>query len=101
MMQHRQFMAHVTVRFTKRDDGGLTAVCPEVNGFNLSGGDRRAVMRDVAPTLEALIRRNLDIHVEVHPLKYGVYWLKERADDSQDEDEIPDHLDYAIKQVAA
>lgn len=99
MIEDRQFMAHVTVRFTKRDDGGLVAQCPEVNGFYLSGADRRAVMRDVVPALEALIRRNLGIHVKAHPLKYGVYWFKEQM--TGEEAEAPDHIEYALAKVAA
>ena len=53
----------VTVRFTRRDDGGLQAKCDEVPGFYLSGADARAVMRDVVPALETILQANLDMPV--------------------------------------
>jgi exopolysaccharide production protein ExoY len=53
MGQDRPFKGSVTVRFRRRDDGGLRAYCGEVLGFFLSGIDRHAVMNDVIPALEA------------------------------------------------
>lgn len=103
MIDHRKFRAKLTVRFTKRDDGGLRAYCDAVPGFYLSGIDRRAVMRDVVPALKALMRTNFDIDVEVSPLGYGIYQLLENA---PAEEEVPDESgeytrDYLIERLAA
>lgn len=98
MSEELPFMAQVTVRFSKRDDGGLVAECEDVRGFYLSGADRRAVMRDVPRAIQALVRRNLEINVVVHPLKYGIYWMKERLNAEQD---MPEEMSYALQKVAA
>ena len=49
-------------RFTlvceRRDDGGLRITCPDVPGFMLSGADVRAVLRDVAPAMHAIVMHN-------------------------------------------
>ena len=42
----------------RREDGGLRITCPEVPGLVLSGADPHAVMRDVVPAIDALMRRN-------------------------------------------
>lgn len=57
MITDRPFMAKVLVRFVRREDGGLRAFCDGVPGFFLSGADPRAVMRDVIPALEQLVRK--------------------------------------------
>ena len=97
MIKNRKFKEKVTVRFKKRDDGGLQAFCDAVPGFCLSGRDRAAVFRDVIPALEALVAHNLDISVEVYPLKYGLYEVIEK-DDVQD---IPEQQDYVIERLDA
>ena len=55
------FRDKVTVRFRKRDDGGLVATCEQVNGFYLSGANPRAVIDDVIPVLDALFSHNMGI----------------------------------------
>lgn len=79
MIEHRPFKTKVVVRFVRRDDGGLQAFCDEIKGFYLSGGDPRAVMRDVIPAMEVLVRHNLDIAVKVSPLGHGLFQLTEQS----------------------
>lgn len=97
MVSDRLFKEKVTVRFVKRDDGGLQAFCEAVPGFCLSGKDRSAVFRDVIPAIETLVAHNLDVKVEVYPLKYGPYEVREkiRADD------IPEEQDYVIERLSS
>lgn len=96
MHEERPFKDKVTVRFVKRDDGGLRALCDAVPGFYLSGRDPRAVMRDVAPAIERLFKHNLDLDVEVFPLQYAVYELRERIA-AGDSESIPEERDYVIE----
>lgn len=100
MHEERPFKDKVTVRFVKRDDGGLRALCDAVPGFYLSGRDPRAVMRDVAPAIERLFRHNLDLDVEVFPLKYAVYELREKIP-TGDSETIPEERDYVIERRKA
>jgi hypothetical protein len=95
MTTDRPFKDKVTVRFVKRDDGGLQAMCDAIPGFYLSGKNPRAVMRDVVPAIERLVKHNLDIDVEVFPLKNAVYQLRERA--AVDPEAIPEERDYVIE----
>jgi hypothetical protein len=97
MHEDRPYKEKVTVRFVKRDDGGLRAFCDAVPGFYLSGADPRAVLRDVVPAIEALMRRNLDIRVEVFPLKYAMYELRERRTGAVASEAIPDTIDYVLE----
>jgi hypothetical protein len=99
MIKDRPFKAKVLVRFIKREDGGLQAICEAVPGFYLSGTDPRDVLEDVAPTIEYLFKQNLKINVEVHPLEYAVYQIQER--DVFQSQSIPDQLDYLIEKRAA
>ena len=96
MHRERQFKDKVTVRFLKRDDGGLRAMCDAVPGFYLSGKDPRAVMRDVVPVIERLMRHNLGIDVEVFPLQSPIYELRERVP-AGEPDAIPEARDYVIE----
>ncbi len=97
MITNRKFKEKVTVRFKKREDGGLQAFCETVPGFCLSGADRAAVFRDVIPALETLVAHNLDVKVEVYPLKYGLYEVREK----DEADEIPEQQDYVIERLSA
>lgn len=104
MLTHRQFKTKVVVRFVRRDDGGLQASCEGVKGFYLSGGDPRAVMRDVVPALEALVKANYEIAVKVSPLGYGLYQLAEQIDlqvanEPQDQPEYT--REYVVEPLAA
>ena len=94
----------ITVRFRARDDGGLRALCSEVPGFFLSGKDKRAVMRDVIPVLEMLLKQNFGLEAEVSPLGYGLYELSEKSPVNRD-DIVPDmpeyQLEYVVEKVAA
>lgn len=96
MHEERHFKDKVTVRFVKRDDGGLRAFCEAVPGFYLSGKDPRAVLRDVAPAIERLFKHNLELDVEVFPLQHAVYELRERVP-AGDSESIPDARDYVIE----
>jgi hypothetical protein len=99
MIKDRPFKAKVLVRFLKRDDGGLKAICDAVPGFFLSGADPRDVLQDVAPTIEYLFKQNLKINVEVYPLEYAIYQIQElQVSQSQS---IPEQLDYLIEKRAA
>jgi hypothetical protein len=98
MARDRRFKEKVTVRFLSREDGGLQAVCDAIPGFYLSGRDPAAVVRDVIPAIEALMEHNLEIKVQVFPLKerLGHYEMIER-----DEDQIPAQQEYVLERVAA
>jgi hypothetical protein len=99
MIADRPFKEKVLVRFVKRDDGGLKAICDAVPGFYLSGSDPRDVLQDVAPTIEYLFKQNLKINVEVFPLEYAIYQIQELA--SAEMYSIPEQLDYLIEKRAA
>lgn len=97
MISERKFKEKVTVRFRRRDDGGLQAFCDDVPGFCLSGSDRSAVYRDVAPAIRRIIAHNLDINVEVYPLKHGLYQVIEAVESET----IPEQQDYVIERLDA
>ena len=97
MVEDRKFKEYVTVRFTRRDDGGLQAKCDEVPGFYLSGADARAVMRDVVPALETILQANLDMPVSAVPLRRGIYVVEEKPS----EEAIPEATNYVIERKAA
>ncbi|WP_370030669.1 hypothetical protein [Qipengyuania mesophila] len=61
-------MLKLTVRFEKRDDGGLRAWCDDLPGFVLSHSDAQAVIRDVEPALEAMLAAKYECKVRVYPL---------------------------------
>ena len=81
MIEDHPLNAKVLVRFKRRADGGLRALCDEVPGFYLSSIDKRAVMADVVPALEMLLCVNHGIDVDASPLGYGLYQLTERRVD--------------------
>jgi hypothetical protein len=99
MITDRPFKAKVLVRFVKREDGGLKAICDAVPGFYLSGSNPRDVLQDVAPTIEYLFQQNLKISVEVFPLEYAVYQITEL--EAFGLQAIPEQLDYLIEKRAA
>lgn len=103
MIKHRRFATKLPVRFTKRDDGGLRAQCDAIPGFYLSAKDRRSVIDDVAPAIEALVKTNYSIDVSVCPLGYGIFQLLERLDPV--DEEIPDMpeftREYLVERKAA
>ena len=94
MDQERPFKGRVLVRFVRRDDGGLKAYCSQVPGFFLSSIDRRAVMGDVIPALELLLKRNFKLNAHVSPLGHGLYELIEHS-----QHVIPDLPEYAQEYV--
>ena len=98
--QDRPFKGRVMVRFRRRDDGGLRAYCNEVPGFFLSGADRRAVMHDVIPALELLLKSNFNLNAHVSPLGYGIFELIEHS-----KHVIPDipeyNQEYVVDPIAA
>lgn len=96
MDEDRTFKGKVTVRFRRRDDGGLRAYCSEVPGFFLSSIEKRAVMHDVIPALEMLLAANFNLRVQVAPLGYGLYELIEQP---QASDMIPDVAEYEQEYV--
>lgn len=105
MNQERPFKGKVTVRFRRRDDGGLRAYCSEVPGFFLSSIDRRAVMHDVIPALEFLLKSNFNLDAQVSPLGHGIFELIERSQPPQ-LDEMAAVLneyvqEYVVERVAA
>ena len=61
-------MMKLTVRFSRRDDGGLRAWCDDLPGFILSHSDATAVMSDVEPALEAMLASKYGCPVKVYPL---------------------------------
>ncbi len=103
-MTERPYKTRLTVRFVKRDDGGLRAHCEHVPGFFLSSSNRQAVVRDVIPALEALVKANFGIDVSVSPLGYGIYHVTENIEEALD---VPNNVnefpqDYLVeKRVAA
>lgn len=104
MDTQRQKKYKVTVRFRRRDDGGLRAYCSEVPGFFLSSVDRQAVMRDVIPALELLLKGNFNVTAQVSPLGYGIYELTENVE-ADPIDMIPDvseyYREYVVEKMAA
>jgi hypothetical protein len=97
MHEDRPYKHYITVRFVKRDDGGLRAFCDDVPGFHLSGADPRAVLRDVVPAVETLMRRNVGLEVEVVPLQYARFELRERTPAKPTSEAIPEHIDYVLE----
>ena len=89
------------MRFLRRDDGGLRATCEAIPGFYLSGKDPRAVMRDVGPAIERLMKHNSGIDVEVFPLQPAVYVYKMRERIVADPEAIPEERDYVLEPRAA
>lgn len=104
MSMQRQKKYKVTVRFRRRDDGGLRAYCSEVPGFFLASADKRGLMRDVIPALELLIKRNFNVDAQVSPLGYGIFELTENVQ-ADPADMVPDmseyQLEYVVEKVAA
>jgi hypothetical protein len=104
MATQRQRKYKVTVRFRRRDDGALRAYCSEVPGFFLASADKRALMRDVIPALELLIKRNFNVDARVSPLGYGIYELVEstQIDPSEIVPDMPEYqLEYVVEKIAA
>lgn len=99
MITHRKFKEKVTVHFRKRDDGGLQATCEAVPGFYLSGANPRDVLDDVVPAIEALMRTNVGIEVDVFPLKSAIYEIRER--DHVASEAIPEEQEYVLERRAA
>lgn len=99
MLQHRQFKDKITVRFYPREDGGLQARCDGLDGFLLSNQDPQAVLRDVVPAIEMIVRTNLGIEVTASPLRNGIYLVEESAATS--DELIPEARDYLIEKSAA
>jgi hypothetical protein len=99
MIKDRPFKAKVLVKFIKREDGGLKAICDAVPGFYLSGANPQDVLGDVAPTIEYLFKQNLKINVEVYPLEYAIYQIQEL--EVTHLQIIPEQLDYLIEKRAA
>lgn len=64
MIDERPFYMTVTIRLEPREDGGLRAYTDDVPGFVLSDNDPDAVMRDIIPALELLVRQNLNLNVK-------------------------------------
>ena len=103
MIADRPFKTRLTVRFVKRDDGGLRALCEHVPGFYLSSLNRQAVVRDVIPALETLVKVNFGIDVTVSPLGFGMYHITENLDESFD---VPSNVrefpqDYLVESRSA
>jgi hypothetical protein len=104
MQNDRPSKGKLTVRFRRRDDGGLRAYCSEVPGFFLSSIERRAVMNDVIPALEMLLKANFDLAVQVSPLGYGIYELIERelASSGPEIPDVPEYFrEYVVEPLAA
>ncbi len=100
MDENRPFKGRVTVRFRRRDDGGLRAYCSEVSGFFLSSINRRDVMHDVIPALEMLLGANYNLQVQVSPLGYGIYELIDQP--QTDIPDVPGYLqEYVVVPIAA
>jgi hypothetical protein len=102
MGQDRPSKGKLTVRFRRRDDGGLRAYCSEVPGFFLSSIDRRAVMHDVIPALELLLKANFNLLVQVSPLGYGIYELIEHSGPPLDIPDVAEYTqDFVVERIAA
>lgn len=62
------FDIKVAVDFTTREGGGLRATSPDVPGLLLSSEDVDALLEDVAPAIEHILKINHDMDVEMRPL---------------------------------
>ncbi|MEO6092205.1 MAG: hypothetical protein ABIT04_06010 [Novosphingobium sp.] len=63
-----QDMLKLTVRFARRDDGGLRAWSDDLPGFVLSHADAHAVLEDVEPALEVMLGAKYECAVKVYRL---------------------------------
>lgn len=64
----RHDMLKITVRFARREDGGLRAWSDDLPGFVLSHSDEQAVMADVIVALETMLSAKYECEVSVYPL---------------------------------
>lgn len=75
----RDEMLKITVRFQRRDDGGLRAWSDDVPGFVLSHPDADAVLADVEPALETILSEMYGARVTVAPLAEPAEFARSRA----------------------
>ena len=69
----------IAVDFSAREDGGLRATSPDVPGFLLSSANVTALIEDVAPALEHILKINHGIDVEMRPLTDAKDFLAKRG----------------------
>ena len=69
---------YIEVKFSKRDDGGLRAVCDALPNFFLSHSDPDLVMADVGPALQVILGEMLGMPLRVETLQsldHVVSWV--------------------------
>lgn len=67
-MGREDILIKVAVDFSAREDGGLRATSPDVPGLVLSSIDANALLSDVAPAIEHILKVNHGLDVEMRPL---------------------------------
>jgi hypothetical protein len=69
----------IVVDFFQREDGGLRATSPDVPGLVLSAADPDAVLQDLAPAIEHIMKLNHGLDVEMRPLTPARQYLESKG----------------------
>lgn len=91
----------VAVDFTAREGGGLRATSPDVPGLFLSSDDPDALLADVAPAIERLLKVNHGMDVEMRPLARVRDFLEKQGVIPRREMSVPSQVEFAGRQRAA
>lgn len=70
----------IAVDFQQREGGGLRASSPDVPGLILSSSNVDALLNDVAPAIEHILKMNYGLDVEMRPLTEFKTFLASRMD---------------------
>ncbi len=79
----------VAVDFHPREDGGLRATSSDFPELVLSSPDVDALLEDVAPALEHIMKLNHNIEIEMKPLTEAKDFLINRGVINKPESETP------------
>jgi hypothetical protein len=93
----RDQLLKVTVRFERRDDGGMTIRSDDLPGLHLSHSDPSRVVEDVKPALEVLLTDMLGERVSVQPL----ISIREALSEQAIRQDQPGVHEYVTKLIAA
>lgn len=91
----------VAVDFTVREGGGLRATSPDVPGLFLSSADIDALLADVAPAIEHILKINHGMDVEMRPLARVRDFLEQEGVIPRRNMIVPAVVEFAGRQRAA
>lgn len=91
----------VAVDFTKREGGGVRATSPDVPGLFLSSDDIDALLEDVAPAIEHILKINHGMDVEMRPLQRVRDFLEKQGVIPRRDMVVPAVVEFAGRQRAA